>query len=168
MLGRGTILSRIIAGLVASLNEDDAEYVTTMNDSEQDSGLPGAYRLDKWLWCTRFYKTRSLATAAIAGGKVHLNGERIKPSHRVRAGDSISVSLQGIVAEFEVLGLPARRGPAAEAQSHYRETPHSAERRERLREQHRLADQSRPRPAERPDKRDRRKLLKLHRDQSSG
>jgi ribosome-associated heat shock protein Hsp15 len=133
-----------------------------------DPGPGGAHRLDKWLWHTRFYKTRSLAMTAIAGGKVHLNGERVKPAHRVRIGDSISVSLQGIVAEFDVLGLPERRGPANEAQAQYRETPQSAERRERLREQHRLADQSRPRPAERPDKRDRRKLLKLHRDQSSG
>jgi ribosome-associated heat shock protein Hsp15 len=146
------------------LNEDDAEWFTIMDDP----GSGGGHRLDKWLWHTRFYKTRSLATAAIAGGKVHLNGERVKPAHRVRIGDFISVSLQGIVAEFDVLGLPERRGPAGEASAHYRETPQSAERRERLRAQHRLADQSRPRPAERPDKRDRRKLLKLHRDQSSG
>ena len=53
------------------------------------------------------YKTRSLATAAINGGKVHLNAERVKPAHRVRIGDRVSLSLQGIVAEFEVLGLPS-------------------------------------------------------------
>src|SRR5271170_7110537 len=93
------------------------------------------HRLDKWLWHTRFYKTRSLATAAITGGKVHLNAERIKPAHRVRIGDRLSLSLQGVVAEFEVLGLPVRRGPAAEAQSHYLETPASAARRAKLREQ---------------------------------
>ncbi len=80
------------------------------------------HRLDKWLWHVRFYKTRSLATAAITGGKVHLNAERVKPAHRVRIGDRVSMSLQGIVAEFEVLGLPVRRGPAAEAITHYRET----------------------------------------------
>ncbi len=123
------------------------------------------HRLDKWLWHARFYKTRSLATAAIAGGKVHLNAERVKPAHRVRIGDRLSVSLQGIVAEFEVLGLPARRGPASEAQSHYLETPESAARRVRLREQQQLAQQSRPRPEGRPDKRDRRRLMRLHRDQ---
>ena len=71
------------------------------------------HRLDKWLWQARFYKTRSLATAAINGGKAHLNAERVKPAHRVRIGDRISLSLQGIVAEFEVLGLPSRRGRAA-------------------------------------------------------
>jgi ribosome-associated heat shock protein Hsp15 len=124
-------------------------------------------RLDKWLWYCRFYKTRSLATAAIAGGKVHLNAERVKPAHRVRIGDRLSLSLQGIVAEFEVLGLPQRRGPATEAQSHFLETPASAQRRTALKEQQRLAQLSRPRPDARPDKRDRRRLLRLQRDQTS-
>jgi ribosome-associated heat shock protein Hsp15 len=122
-------------------------------------------RLDKWLWYARFFKTRSVAAQAIAGGKVHLNGERVKPAHVVRPGDTVSVVLQGVVAEFSVLGLPARRGPAAEAQTHYAETAASAERRERFREQHRLANLSRPRPEERPDKRDRRALMKLQRGQ---
>ncbi|MGA2840026.1 MAG: RNA-binding S4 domain-containing protein [Steroidobacteraceae bacterium] len=124
------------------------------------------HRLDKWLWHCRFYKTRSLATAAIAGGKVHLNAERVKPAHRVRIGDRLSLSLQGVVAEFEVLGLPQRRGPAAEAQANYLETPASAQRRVQLKEQQRLAQMSRPRPDARPDKRDRRRLLRLHRDQT--
>src|SRR5277367_2456482 len=73
------------------------------------------HRLDKWLWQARFYKTRSLATAAISGGKVHLNAQRVKPAHRVGIGDRISLNLQGVVAEFEVLGLPLRRGPAPQA-----------------------------------------------------
>ncbi|HLW22897.1 MAG TPA: S4 domain-containing protein [Steroidobacteraceae bacterium] len=124
-----------------------------------------AQRLDKWLWQARFYKSRSLATAAIQGGKVHLNAERVKPAHRVRIGDHLSLALEGVVAEFEILALPKRRGPAAEAQSHYRETASSAERRARVREQQRLAQISRPRPDSRPDKRDRRRLVKLHRDQ---
>jgi ribosome-associated heat shock protein Hsp15 len=125
-----------------------------------------SHRLDKWLWHTRFFKTRSLATAAISGGKVHLNGERIKPAHRVRIGDHISLSMQGIVGEFQVLGLPVRRGPGAEAHSHYLETPASAERRARFKEQQRLANISRPRPDARPDKRERRQLAKLHRGQT--
>jgi len=131
------------------------------NDENTDN-----HRLDKWLWHARFFKTRSLATAAISGGKVHLNAERVKPAHRVRVGDRLSLSLQGIVAEFEVLGLPARRGPAAEAQAHYLETAASAERRAKLREQQRLAQVSRPRPDARPDKRDRRRLMRLQRDQT--
>ena len=123
------------------------------------------HRLDKWLWYARFYKSRSLATAAINGGKVHLNAERVKPAHRVKVGDRLSLSLQGIVAEFEVTGIPARRGPASEAQSQYRETPQSAQRRAALREQQKLALESRPRPEGRPDKRERRRLMRLHRDQ---
>jgi ribosome-associated heat shock protein Hsp15 len=122
------------------------------DDDEADS------RLDKWLWHVRFYKTRSLATRAITGGKVHLNGERIKPAHRVRAADLVSLSLQGVVAEFEVLGLPVRRGPASEAQAHYAETTMS--------EQQRLAGLTRQRPEGKPDKRERRQLMRLHRDQS--
>jgi ribosome-associated heat shock protein Hsp15 len=125
-----------------------------------------SHRLDKWLWHARFFKTRSLATAAINGGKVHLNAERVKPAHRVRIGDRLSLSLQGIVAEFEILGLPERRGPAAEAISHYLETAASAQRRVKLREQQRLANISRPRPEARPDKRERRRLMRLHRDQT--
>ncbi len=132
----------------------------TKDDDESDA------RLDKWLWHVRFYKTRSLATRGITGGKVHLNGERIKPAHRVRAGDLVSLSLQGMVAEFEVLGLPVRRGPALEAQTHYAETALSAQRREKLREQQRLAGLTRPRPEGKPDKRERRQLMRLHRDQS--
>jgi ribosome-associated heat shock protein Hsp15 len=124
------------------------------------------HRLDKWLWHARFYKTRSLATAAINGGKVHLNAERVKPAHRVVVGDRLSLALDGIVAEFEVLVLPRRRGPATEAQACYLETPASAERRAKLRDQQRLAQVSRPRPDTRPDKRDRRRLMRLQRDQT--
>jgi ribosome-associated heat shock protein Hsp15 len=138
---------------------------TTPNDAGDGHGGDG-HRLDKWLWHCRFYKTRSLATGAIAGGKVHLNAERVKPAHRVRTGDRLSLSLDGIVAEFEVLGLPERRGPAAEAQMHYLETVESAQRRALLREQQRLAQISRPRPEVRPDKRDRRRLMRLQRDQT--
>jgi ribosome-associated heat shock protein Hsp15 len=123
-------------------------------------------RLDKWLWHCRFYKTRSLASAAITGGKVHLNAERVKPAHKIRPGDRVSVSLQGVVAEFEVLGLAVRRGPAAEAQGHFAESPASVERRTNLRDQQRLAQISRPRPEARPDKRDRRRLMRLQRDQT--
>ena len=136
-----------------------ADRMTPSDDTE-------GHRLDKWLWHCRFYKTRSLATAAITGGKVHLNADRVKPAHRVRVGDRLSLSLQGIVAEFEVLGLPRRRGPAAEAGTHYLETPESAQRRAQLRDQQRLAQISRPRPEGRPDERDRRRLMRLQRDQS--
>jgi len=132
----------------------------TIDETDPDA------RLDKWLWHTRFFKTRSLATAAIVGGKVHLNAERIKPAHRVRIGDHVSLSQQGMVAEYKVLGLPPRRGPASAMQAHYAETSVSAQRREKFLEQQRLASLTRPRPEGKPDKRERRKLMRLHRDQS--
>ena len=133
-----------------------------MSDADEEVGRS---RMDKWLWCARFYKTRSLAAQAIAGGKAHLNGERVKPAHALRSGDTISVVIDGVVAEFSVLSIPSRRGPCAEARLHYAETPASAGRRERFREQHRLAELSRPRSEEKPDKRERRALLKLARSQ---
>ena len=132
-----------------------------MKDDEKED----RHRLDKWLWCARFFKTRSQATDAVSGGKVHLNGERVKAAHVVRVGDRVSLNLEGTTAHFDVLGLPARRGPAPEARTHYAETPESAERRTKLREQHRLADMSRPRSDTRPDKRERRRLVKFQRNQ---
>jgi ribosome-associated heat shock protein Hsp15 len=137
--------------------------IVTRADTTGEKG--DLQRLDKWLWQVRFYKTRSAATAAISGGKVHLNAERVKPAHRVRIGDRVSLALAGVVAEFEVVALPARRGPAAEAQRHYAETPSSAARRSALREQHRLAQLARPASTGRPDKRDRRRLMRLQREQ---
>jgi ribosome-associated heat shock protein Hsp15 len=124
------------------------------------------HRLDKWLWCTRFFKTRGLATQAVNGGKVHVNGERTKAAHDLRVGDRLALSIHGSTAEIEVLGFPVRRGPAPEAQSFYAETPESVGRRAKLREQHRLADMSRPRPDSRPDKRERRQLSRVRRGQS--
>ncbi len=153
--------SRAFHGVIIAVSRGERAKLSMTNDENTDN-----HRLDKWLWHARFFKTRSLATAAISGGKVHLNAERVKPAHRVRIGDRLSLSLQGIVAEFEVLGLPLRRGPAAEAQAHYLETAASAERRAKLREQQRLAQVSRPRPDARPDKRDRRRLMRLQRDQT--
>jgi ribosome-associated heat shock protein Hsp15 len=129
--------------------------------NEASSGA--RHRLDRWLWCARFFKTRSLAAQAVSGGKVHLNGDRVKPAHAVQVGDRIGLMLGGVLAEFDVLGLPERRGPATEAQRHYSEQPASAKRRTRHREAQRLADLSRPRPITRPDKRDRRRLVRFQR-----
>jgi ribosome-associated heat shock protein Hsp15 len=134
-----------------------------MARDDTDDDKADRHRLDKWLWSTRFFKTRSLAAQAVTGGRVHLNGERVKAAHVVRIGDRVSLSLDGLNAEFDVLGLPARRGPAPEARTNYAETPVSAERRTKLREQHRLAEMSRPRPDTRPDKRERRRLVKFQR-----
>jgi ribosome-associated heat shock protein Hsp15 len=106
-----------------------------------------------------------MAATAVAGGKVKLGGERVKPAHRVRVGDRLSVSTGEQSIEVDVLQLPLRRGPAPEAQGCYVETPASVERSARTREQQRLAAITRPRPDARPDKRERRQLERLRRQQ---
>lgn len=121
------------------------------------------HRLDKWLWCVRFFKSRALATQSIAGGKVKVNGERVKPAHAVHTGDRLTISVGETTTEVAVLSLPERRGPATDASGCYAETAASIERRARHQEQHRLASLSRPRPDTRPDKRERRQLEKLRR-----
>jgi len=123
------------------------------------------HRLDKWLWHVRLFKTRSLAAEAVSGGKVKLDDERVKPAHAVRRGQLVSVTLRERAIELEVIDLPPRRGPAAQAQACYAETAASAERSARHHEQRRLAALVRPQPDHRPDKRERRQLDRLRRQQ---
>jgi ribosome-associated heat shock protein Hsp15 len=113
----------------------------------------------------RLFKTRSLASEAVGGGKVKLDGERVKPAHEVRVGQRLSVTQSDRAIEVEILRLPARRGPAPEAQACYAETAESTERSARYREQRRLAAMLRPQSDHRPDKRERRQLDKLRRQQ---
>jgi ribosome-associated heat shock protein Hsp15 len=114
--------------------------------------------VDKWLWGARFFKTRGLAQEAVDGGHVQLNGERVKAARAVRVGDRLRIVRERERIEIEVLGIPARRGPAAEAQKLYAETEESRVARERQREFNRL---SMPIPEGKPDKRARRELLRL-------
>src|SRR5262245_5640925 len=160
--GAGTIAFPVPSERRVASQLGRVRYAASVKDDDASSDR---HRIDKWLWCARFFKTRSLAAQAVSGGKVHINGERVKPAHNLRVGDRLSLMLNGMPAEFDVLGLPERRGPAPEAQKNYAETPASAERRVKLREAHRLADLSRPRPEGRPDKRDRRRLVKFQREQ---
>jgi ribosome-associated heat shock protein Hsp15 len=124
------------------------------------------HRIDKWLWHVRLFKTRSLAAAAVTGGKVKLEGERVKPAHAVRIGQNLSISLGDRTIDIAVLSLPTRRGSAPEAQVCYAESAASIERNARLREQQRLAALLRPQNDQRPDKRERRQLDRLRRQQS--
>jgi ribosome-associated heat shock protein Hsp15 len=129
-----------------------------------DRNLPRArQRIDRWLWCTRFYKSRALASAAVAGGKVHLNNERVKPARGIGIGDRLLITQSPFELEVVVRALPERRGPASEARACYEETESSRARRERLKSQHALAAAFAPRPSSRPSKRDRRLLLRLRR-----
>ncbi|MEM9404245.1 MAG: RNA-binding S4 domain-containing protein [Pseudomonadota bacterium] len=115
-------------------------------------------RLDKWLWFTRFYKTRSLATAAVRGGHVKLNGERPKPGVRIKAGDRLLVAKRQLEYEVVVLSLPHRRGPAAEAQTCYQESDASQLRRAQKQDALKSDRLLMPTTQGRPDKHTRRAL----------
>lgn len=115
-------------------------------------------RIDKWLWAARFFKTRSLATAAVAGGKVHLNGERTKPAKGIKVGDQLIIHKLETEFIVDVLGLSEKRGPAKVAQTLYEETSDSIAAREQQREARRLKLQQNPAPSRRPDKRSRRQI----------
>ena len=118
-------------------------------------------RIDKWLWAARFFKTRTLATEAVAGGRVHLEGARIKPSRDVAVGDRLEITAGESTLTVIVRALADRRGSATVAATLYEETAESREKREREREQRRLApppgrrharppERSRPAPARGP------------------
>ncbi len=119
-------------------------------------------RLDKWLWAARFYKTRSLATEAIDGGKVHLNHERVKPSRTLKIGDILTLSKGPYKITVCVIGLSAVRGPATTAATLYQETEESIKTRTLLAEQLRAQGLSaRIIHSGRPTKKDRRQIVKF-------
>lgn len=128
----------------------------------QDAGSE-SQRLDKWLWAARFYKTRSLAVEAINGGKVHLNGQRVKPSRTVRVDDRLTISKAPYEFDIVVQGLNLQRRPATEAQQLYQETEDSAKKREILREQIKNEPLGSRMHKGRPSKRDRRHIIKFTR-----
>lgn len=120
---------------------------------------PESMRLDKWLWCARFYKTRSLAVEEIGKGRVTVNGQTVKAARELRAGDTIALRQGPVQRTVLVRALSGVRGPAPVAQLLYEETQESIAARENAAEQRRLA----PEPAAslhegRPTKRDRRSI----------
>ncbi len=125
---------------------------------EESPPTAATLRIDKWLWCARFFRSRSLAQQAVEGGHVQVNGERVKASRQLRVGDRLRITRDRERFEVDVTGIPARRGPAPEARQHYRETPESETARAHARELDRL---SAPVSAGRPDKRERRDLLRV-------
>jgi ribosome-associated heat shock protein Hsp15 len=130
-----------------------------MNASEEAG--PGAMRIDRWLFAVRLSKTRSAAADAVGGGKVHVDGKRVKPSHGVKPGDTIKFTRGALVFECVVTAVPLRRGPASEAARSYDETPASKVRREEFAARMKVAVGLTPRPDNRPNKRERRLLRQL-------
>jgi ribosome-associated heat shock protein Hsp15 len=114
-------------------------------------------RLDKWLWAARFFKTRALATEAVEGGKIQLNGQRTKPGKDVKVGSQLQIHKGGLEWQIEVRVLPPQRRPASEAQSFYIEDEASQRRREDAIAQIRAARKASPlQTPSKPNKRDRR------------
>ncbi len=123
-------------------------------------------RIDKWLWSARFFRTRSLAKKAIEGGKVHMDGQRVKTSKEISVGDVITIR-QGSATSIsektvKVLGLLEQRGNATIAQTLYQETEESIARREFYHQQRKLANLARP--DTKPNKKQRRELQRLKSD----
>jgi ribosome-associated heat shock protein Hsp15 len=130
-----------------------------MTDETPPGDRPGL-RIDKWLWFVRLFKSRSQATDAVAGGRVHVNGDRVKASRVIHADDRLTITKDELRLEVIVQSMPVRRGPAPEARLHYVETEASIAARETQRERSRLAA---PAPDGRPDKHARRMLRDLRR-----
>lgn len=123
-----------------------------------ESGGANKVRLDKWLWAARFFKTRSLAKAAIEGGKVHLDGQRVKVSKEIAVGDVLQIRQGWDEKVVCVLQLSDQRGPAPVAQLLYEETDESVSRREAQALARKTAGGMLDRPAQRPNKQQRRQL----------
>jgi len=120
-------------------------------------------RIDKWLWAARFFKTRALATSAVLGGRVHVNGERVKPSRIVHVDDRLEITRGTERSTIVVVQLADRRGPASVAQGLYAETDESRAQREQHALERRFARALGADLGSRPTKQARRQLDALRR-----
>jgi ribosome-associated heat shock protein Hsp15 len=133
------------------------QKITRTSEDKRPEGM----RIDRWLHGVRLFKSRSAATGAVAGGRIHLNGERVKPAHVAKHGDTINFIRGGVSFECLLTAIPLRRGPATEALRCYEETAASKARREEFVVRMKMAGGPSSRAAERPDKRGRRLLRRL-------
>lgn len=123
-------------------------------------------RLDKWLWAARFFKTRGLASEAVSGGKVHLNGSRVKPSRLLRVGDSLCITKGQYEYDLLIKGLNLKRRPAKEAVLLYQESQQSMDVRQQRMEENKILNAHMPFSENRPNKKNRRQIIKFIRKQS--
>jgi len=115
-------------------------------------------RIDKWLWASRFFKTRPLASDAVNGGKVHLNGQRIKAGRSVKIDDVLTIQKDNVLYEISIKAINKTRRPAKEARLTYQESEQSREKREQEQQIKKLASATRPIPKRKPGKREREQL----------
>lgn len=120
-------------------------------------------RLDKWLWTSRFFKTRAIAVEAINGGRVHLHSARVKPARMIRCDDELKITRGTERYHVSVRGLNDKRRPAKEAVLMYEETEESIQQREDAKELNRLQSANIKQPTQKPNKRDRRVMDKFKR-----
>ncbi|QLB16943.1 heat-shock protein [Mannheimia varigena] len=132
-----------------------------MKNKHEKEANSNEVRLDKWLWAARFYKTRTIAKAMIEGGKVHYNGQRAKVSKAVEIGATIKLRQGNEEKEVEVLALSDQRRGAPEAQLLYQETEKSVKLREAMAFARKANALSMPHPDRRPNKKERRDLIKF-------
>jgi ribosome-associated heat shock protein Hsp15 len=133
-----------------------------MKAASSDGGKPMVpVRIDKWLWAARFLKTRALASKACDLGRIHWNGREAKPPREVRVGDMLRIRSESGEYEVEVLALSEMRGPAAVAQTLYRETEASKAARQKAAEERKAMQEFAPLPERRPSKRDRRRIIQF-------
>jgi ribosome-associated heat shock protein Hsp15 len=123
-------------------------------------------RMDKWLWAARFFKTRALAAKACDVGRIEANHQLAKPAREVRVGDMLQIKNEGGDFQIEVLQLSEVRGPAAVAQTLYRETEASREARLKAKEERKAMMQFSPAPQGRPSKRDRRRIIQFREERN--
>jgi ribosome-associated heat shock protein Hsp15 len=123
--------------------------------------MESSVRLDKWLWAARFFKTRSVAREAVSGGKVHLNGNRAKPGRTINIGDELRIQRGEEEFVITILEPSTRRGPATVARTLYEESDESRIRREKLAEERKLERQQHATRERRPDKRQRRNIVRF-------
>lgn len=123
-------------------------------------------RIDKWLWAARFFKTRAQAARACDLGRIQANHQPAKPAREVRVGDVLHIKTDHAEFQAEVLMLSVVRGPAAVAQTLYRETNESRELRAKVTEERRALKMFNPAPEGRPTKRDRRRIIRFREEQN--
>src|SRR5699024_3463911 len=134
-----------------------ATGMTRKTDFREKPGI----RVDKWLWAARFFKTRSLATAAVKGGKVDIDGHHAKPASTVKAGQRLRITKGEQVFEIDLVAVSDKRGPASQAEQLYDETEASRQQRDERAAGARIARASLPRTSGRPDKKQRRQLRRF-------